>query len=217
VIPHEIIMFAGEATKHPAVSVGRRVLRGPDDWGELVWHGTPGERAAVLRHLGGRELLTVTPHGRQRLRRWLELTRQNTMFPPTPPIYASLGDAAIVQAALERVPRPVRDMIAIETNILAAGPCVKGTFGPPPVLAGRWLIHATGASEADLLETTVHEIGHFWMAMPYPADHVARTASEQAEVYARARAAGYDVDGIQARTEREHKIVDVLMLAWGAS
>jgi hypothetical protein len=216
VIGEDVISFVGEILKHPAVPCGRRVLQGPADWRELAWRGSQSERAAVLRHVGRRELLLATSNGRRRLRRWIELKRQNTVFPTVPPIFGSPGDAAVAEAALARLPQPVRDMAALECNVWADGVYVLGCFSPPPDLSGRWLLRATGATEAAMIDTLLHEAGHFWGAMEYTHHH-ARTVSEQTLVYERAAAAGFDLDGLAHRRAEEHRLIDALILAWRAA
>lgn len=200
------------------MAFGRRRIEGETGWSRVTL--TPGERRSVAARLGRRELLTITPTSRRRLREWLDSPRAAAQVETWEQrrgrlirelvYYGDLEALPTVAAALASAPRPVSDYVVAECVVILTGRTTAGwTTGRLPA---RWPITLCGAvSDEQLRFYTLHEVGHRW-TLPDPVD-AAPTAVEIARATLKSREMGWDKDVAALRAEGEDH-ADMLAHAW---
>jgi hypothetical protein len=207
----------GARAEWPALTIpGSRVLvHGADSWHDIVYRMTPGERQRVLRQLGRRALLVCTPGGRARLRTWLNRRWAGLPEPPGPTRF--YGDTALLpaaEAALARLPEPVRALVISECYIMAVGGRLRGWTSAPLKTEGLCPIQISGTEFHSIVSTVAHEAGHRWHAPALLAGGTTPTEHERAEFLAFARAEGWPLAAHEARKAEDERLAELCAAAW---
>jgi hypothetical protein len=209
------IIEAAARCAWPARSWFGRLVRGERDWRSLAERATPGERAAILRDLGRRELLVCTLGGRFRLRQWLNARWAGAWAPP--PSLRFYGDDTLLPAvehALSHLPEPVADYVISAAYFIGVGSRLAGWTSPPLATAGLIPIVVSG-SESDRLERLArHECGHVWHMSPEVVEAHAPTVGERAALFAYARREGWPVAEAEARAADDERLAQLCERAW---
>lgn len=202
----------------------------PPAWLELAARATAVlERRFLLAQLA-RRLLVATPHGRARLRAWLD---QQRAAPTTPPPAWLLprwigervlvyGDHSMVEAvvtALVLVPAPVRAHALAEVAFEGVGADSRGWYGSSTLVdrdgyvrPGSVRLSGADRHMPDLVRTVVHEVAHAWL-LPPPIACV--TVQGEVGLAVVARADGWWATG-EAHVARHERLAEACALVWGA-
>jgi len=202
-----------EALGWPRMRFGSLVLEGEAAWRSVSPQAH--ERLDIMHRLGRRELLSVTPVGRRRLRAWLD--RRKASPPPTPRPWRItrlrfFGDEEMLPAlagALDANPAPVADFAVDECMVAGTGRSTSGfTTGPLPLL--RPIVLCGALHDADLARTFLHEVAHQWTLEDMPPAPTAVAIVQARQINA---ANNWDCS---ADIQHGEDVADWLAFAWGA-
>lgn len=222
----ELAAMCGYPRLQPHVSAGEAAWR-------AYLHGrvpsTRQERARLLARLGRRHLLLHTPAGRARARRWIDVQRAL----PTRALRRDvrervrqqllyIGDVPLLPAIVEAfalVPACVRDVLLDEVVVLGVGAgsnawTSTATFRDQDGRGRTRLIVMSGAGRTheQVRDTTLHELGHAWLAS-VATGSCAMPALGEAAVWALAAADGW-LARARAWERTEELRADALACAW---
>ena len=162
-----LVIGAARLAAHPALTImGRRIVRGEDEWGDVCARATPPERPALLARLHP-YLLFASAAGRQNWRAW---RAAGSPVPTEDALPMVVGDASafrIILPALACVPPAVRWHLVTFVGVEACGFDSVAWCGAP--FTARPIVVRL-SPRADV-RTVRHEFAHSWHktpAMPPP-------------------------------------------------